>query len=139
MSDRYPWDQHRGAGDDRPPIWKADEDGKTVIGVVTRIWTYTKDAETSTPVLHLDTDDGAVSVWASQTMLRQALAEEDPQIGDKVKITYVGTRKLDSGNTLKEFEVIVKHAPSAAPVEPEPVAEEQAEPTGDDEFSEDPF
>lgn len=113
---KYPWDQHKGAGDDRPPIWKADEAGKVVAGVVTRIWTYTK-GEESTPVLHIDTGEhGVVSVWASQTVLRQGLAEQDPQVGDSVTIKYLGAKKLDNGNTLKEFDVAVQHsAPTGEP------------------------
>lgn len=106
MTDTFDWSAHQG-DDERPPIWKADEEGKTLIGTVTRIWVYKK-GDQNTPVLHLDTgEDGAQALWASQVQLRRALADQDPQVGDRVKVEFLGTTRLESGNTLKEFAVQV--------------------------------
>lgn len=133
--DPFDWSAHKGGNEDRPPIWKADAIGAKIAGTITELWVY-EDAKkgTATPVLNLDTDDGPQSVWASQVLLRQALADQDPQIGDHVSIEFTGSRPTKSGSgMMKEFDVVVRvlgvkvaaHSDDAPPPE--------------DEFGEEPF
>lgn len=136
MSDEpYDWTEHVTADQDRTPIWKPVEIGAKIEGAVSEIWTYVdKVKETRTPVLTIDTGEGLESVWASQVLLRQALADQDPQVGDRVSIEFVGVRPTKSGSgMMKEFDVVVSKPVAKRAVKPKPDEEPP------DDHLEDPF
>ena len=84
----------------------------------------------ATPELHLRTENGAVvTVTASQTVLCSRLAEQAPEIGDYVSITYTGEDPKGARpgrSPAKLFDVIVKrgegNAATATPTAPPPPA-----------------
>jgi hypothetical protein len=65
------------------------------------------------PELVLEQDDGSeITVTAGQVMLKQALAEQRPGEGDRVRITYSGVGDAKPGKApAKLFTVEVKPGP----------------------------
>lgn len=113
MSDEEPfdWTDYASGGNDRPPIWKATTVGDSVGGRITEIWVFRKGDE-RTPVLNLETEVGPMSIWASQVLLRQAVADQDPQVGDTIDVEYVDNQPTKSGSgVMKVFDVIVRKVP----------------------------
>lgn len=92
----------------------------TVEGEITRIIATTFGGTADpVPVLDIKTSTGAIlSVTASQTVLCSLLAQEAPEVGDTIRITYLGEalNKRPGFNAAKLFDVIVmKRAADAAP------------------------
>jgi hypothetical protein len=83
------------------------------------------------PFFHIRTGDGTVwSVLAGQMQLQDLIAQQNPQIGDRIAIVMTGFREVGKG-TAKLFELQVKRgdetgtpavAPAPAPAAPAPVA-----------------
>jgi hypothetical protein len=110
----FDWSKHQG-GRDFPEAFKFTEIGDTIEGTITNLRS-TDFGGLSEPVPELTIDTGAAerTVAASQVMLRSALAEQAPQIGDFVKITYTGAVKarLPGRSPTKQFDVDVVHVGS---------------------------
>lgn len=122
-----PWTEFKSGGSgDRPPIWKPEAAGDSISGTITEIWVFTK-GDRRTPVLNLTTPDGPGSIWASQVQLRQSLAEQEPSVGDGVAVMFLGTKTLENGNTLNEYDVVVSYAaePVGVMAEGEPPVEDE--------------
>lgn len=85
-----------------------------------------------TPVLSMKLPNGKiVEVTASQTVLCSRLAEEGPDIGDFLSMTFTGVadNAKPGRSPAKLFDVIVKRGPGDKPAEekvpvPDPAAEE---------------
>lgn len=76
------------------------------------------------PELIIETpSEGTKTVTAGQAMLKVALAEKQPQKGDRVRITYSGHGEGKPGRApSKLFEVVVEKAGATAPVSAEDLA-----------------
>lgn len=78
------------------------------------------------PQLTIRTDDGDDrTVTASQAQLKAKLAEERPEAGDRIRITYTGSEKRDGGKTLKKFTVEVSHGGAKGTVAAAPATNEE--------------
>lgn len=107
------WDEFRHAENRWKPEEKGDEIAGTIVSIRVRQW----DDGGRSPELLLRADTGEeVSVTANQVQLQRKLAERAPNVGDWVKITYLGLEKLQGGKTLKHFDV--DHTPGAAGTRP---------------------
>ncbi len=79
------------------------------------------------PQLVVSASDGERIVAASQVDLRNKLLAELPNIGQQIRITYVGNENIGAGKTIKKFDVALKDAAKAK--KPAPVVE-----VDDDDF-----
>jgi len=114
MSETFSWEPFEG---DR---WSPENVDDTIVGTVIGIRVESGKAG-DVPVVTLQTDDGdKKEVWASPTMLKQALATEKPQQGDKLAIKLTELRQVGQPSPLKVFAVKVKRA------EPQPDPETDA-------------
>jgi hypothetical protein len=111
------WDKF-GAGD----RFKFNNPGDSIEGEILNLSATTFGGTADpTPVLLIRTTAGDREVTASQAVLCSKLAENSPEVGDRVKITYDGEdpRGARPGrNPAKLFTVIVKRA-TAPPATPE--------------------
>lgn len=111
--------------------WKKFKDGERfkfvkpedhIEGTITRLSVTDFGGQAdATPVLDIKTDTGTiVSVTASQTVLCSRLAEEAPDVGDFISITYTGDadNARPGRSPAKLFDVIVKRAGTGAPTPP---------------------
>lgn len=76
-----------------------------------------------TPVITLRKDDGKITeVTASQTVLCSRLAEEGPDIGDFLSMTFTGVadNAKPGRSPAKLFDVLVKRAADAGTSQPPP-------------------
>ena len=88
--------------------WSPEEVDDQIVGTVTALKVEQGKAG-DVPVVTLETDDGhKKEVWASPTMLKQALATEKPQVGDKLAIKLTELRQVGQPSPLKVFAVRVK-------------------------------
>lgn len=92
---------------------KFENVGDRVAGILTKVEEGRDFNGNPCPVLHIETDSGEErTVTASQVMLKSALAEQAPQPGDKVRITYSGIGDAKPGKApAKLFTVEVKRGP----------------------------
>lgn len=109
--------------------FKFREPGDTIEGEVLRL-SATDFGGTGelTPVVTLMTNDGEKEVTASQTVLVSRLAEQAPEVGDWVRITYDGDadNARPGRSPAKLFTVVVKRAAGGTttpPAAPPPVPE----------------
>lgn len=107
--------------------------GDKVEGEVVKISVTTFGGQAEpTPQLDIKTSSGNVlSVAASQTVLCSRLAEEAPEVGDIVSITYTGEadKAAPGRSPAKLFDVIVKRGETtAAPATQTPPVNEADEP-----------
>lgn len=102
------WDWSEWAVSDSPLV-RWDTVGQQVTGTVTAIRTYEFEPGKPVPILDLETDDGDVSVSVDKVDLRRKIVEASPQVGDRVRITFVETVRRERG-TLKVFDVQVRRA-----------------------------
>lgn len=99
--------------------FKFTKHGDTIEGEIVRISTTTFGGTADpTPQLDIKTGNGAVvQVTASQVALCNRLAEEGPDEGDTISITYTGDGDAKPGRSApKLFDVIVKRAGEKAAV-----------------------
>ena len=68
------------------------------------------DQVTECPELILEVDDEGTekTLTASQSMLISLLREHNPQVGQRIRITYTGDERTDRGGTKKLFTLEVK-------------------------------
>lgn len=102
----YNWDDYKSTGE-----WISFRDiGDQVIGDIIAIRTGTDFNGNPCPELILRTDDGEErTLTAGQTLLKSALAEQAPQVGDKIFIKYTGNTEAKPGKApAKQFQVAVK-------------------------------
>lgn len=99
-----------------------DQVGDTVSGTITAIRTHRFDDGKVVPQILLTTDDGEErTMTAGQIRLKTALAEQRPEAGDHLTVTFTQNEKRAGGKTLKHFEVKVRRGGAPAPA-PTPVA-----------------
>lgn len=97
---------------------KFDEIGDSVEGEVVLVQEGQDFNGNPCPELIIETPGaGTKTVTAGQAMLKVALAEKQPQKGDRVRITYSGHGEGKPGRApSKLFEVVVEKAGAVAPV-----------------------
>lgn len=98
---------------------KFEQVGDKIVGIVTDIREGRTFNGDPCPELILEDDDGAEhTVTAGQVLLRIALAEKVPEVGDKIRIVFSGVGEAQPGKAApKEFTVDVKR--NAQPVQAE--------------------
>lgn len=85
------------------------EVGDQVIGVIKQIRTGKDFNGNPCPELILEVDGEEKTVTAGQVLLKAALAEKAPQVGDKIRIVYSGIGEARPGKApAKQFTVDVK-------------------------------
>lgn len=102
----YDWDQHKQTGD-----WITfDNVGDHVVGDIIAIRTGKDFSGNPCPELVIRTDDGdEKTLTAGQVRLKSALAEQAPQVGDRIRIVYSGVGDAKPGKApAKLFDVAVK-------------------------------
>ena len=102
----YDWDEFKNTGD----FVSFREVGASVTGVVKMIRTGTDFNNNPCPEIILEDDKGEErTVTAGQVLLKAALAEKAPQVGDKIRIVYSGVGDVRPGKApAKQFTVEVK-------------------------------
>ncbi len=106
----FNYDKYKGGGD----YASFTEVGDSVVGVIKEVRegkTYNGDP---CPELVLEVGDEGdeVTLTAGQVMLKAALAEKAPQVGDKIRVVYSGTGDSRAGRTPpKLFTVDIKPGP----------------------------
>lgn len=105
---------------------KFDNVGDTVSGTINAVRAHRFDDGSVAPQILLVTDDGEErTVTAGQVRLKAALAEQRPEAGDHITITFTQVEKRAGGKTLKHFDVKVTRgggqaaapAPTPAPAQ----------------------
>lgn len=94
--------------------------GDTVSGTINAVRAHRFDDGKVAPQVLLTTDDGEEkTVTCGQVRLKYALAEQRPEAGDHITITYTQKENRTGGKTLKHFDVKVRRggAAPAAPVQ----------------------
>lgn len=95
---------------------KFDNVGDTISGTVSAVRAHRFDDGSVAPQVLLVTDDGEErTVTAGQVRLKAALAEQRPESGDHVTITFTEVEKRAGGKTLKHFDVKVNRGGAPAP------------------------
>lgn len=99
----YNWDEYKNSGD----FVSFKEVGDHVIGIIKMIRTGTDFNDKPCPELIIEDAQGDErTVTASQVMLKAALAEKAPQIGDRIRIVYSGIGDAKPGKApAKQFTV----------------------------------
>ena len=101
----YNWEEFTNNGD----FVSFKEIGDQVVGVIKQIRTGKDFNGNPCPELILDVDGEEKTVTAGQVLLKAALAEKAPQVGDKVRIIYSGIGEARPGKApAKQFTVDVK-------------------------------
>lgn len=117
----FPWDQYKQTGD-----WITfHEPGDHIVGDITAIRAGTDFNGNPCPELIIRDDDGEErTLTAGQVMLKSALAEQAPAVGDRIRIVYTGHGEGKPGKAPpKLFDVALKPKdPSAVPPPAQPVA-----------------
>lgn len=92
---------------------KFENVGDQVIGIVKLVREGRDFKGNPCPELVLELEDGEeTTVTAGQVMLKSALAEKRPNVGDRVRITYSGVGDAQPGKApAKLFTVDVKQGP----------------------------
>lgn len=98
-----------------------DNVGDTVSGTINAVRAHRFDDGSVAPQILLVTDDGEErTVTAGQVRLKAALAEQRPEAGDHITITFTQVEKRAGGKTLKHFDVQVNRGGKAAAPAPTP-------------------
>ena len=104
-----------GGGD----YWKWETIGQTLVGTITTKRAGTDFNGNPCPEMDIATDDGdTVTLSAEQAMLKRLVLDANPQIGDRIAISFTGEEKTAKGGTMKVFEVAVKAGDGTAPEAP---------------------
>lgn len=105
---------------------KFDNVGDTVSGTINAVRAHRFDDGSVAPQVLITTDDGEEkTITAGQVRLKAALAEQRPEAGDHLKVTFTQNEKRAGGKTLKHFDVEVTRgggqaaapAPTPAPAQ----------------------
>ncbi len=87
---------------------KFENVGDHIAGEVLAVQVHRWDDGTACPKLVIATDDGEEkALTASQMRLKAALAEQRPEAGDHISVTFREVEKRPGGKTLKHFDVTV--------------------------------
>ena len=98
---------------------KFDQVGDKVAGTVTGIRKHRFDDGSVAAQVLLTTDDGEErTLTAGQVRLKAALAEQRPEVGDHLTVTFTQNEKRAGGKTLKHFDVKVKRGGGATEAPP---------------------
>lgn len=98
---------------------KFEQPGDTVAGTITAIKKHRFDDGNVVPQIYLTTDDGEErTLTAGQVRLKAALAEQRPDVGDHLTVTYERQEKRAGGKTLKHFAVSVRRGVASKADEP---------------------
>lgn len=82
--------------------------GESITGKVLSVGAHRWDDGSVSPQVLLQTDDGEEkTITAGQIRLKAALAEQRPEVGDTLTVTYTDLEKRAGGKTLKHFDVKV--------------------------------
>lgn len=105
----FDYDKYAVAGE----YVKFENVGDYVVGIIKDIREGRTFNGDPCPELILEDDDGAERILsASQVLLRAALAEQRPDIKDKIRVEYTGVGEAKPGKAPpKQFEVKVKKGP----------------------------
>lgn len=106
-------------------FFKFDNVGDSISGTVNAVRAHRFDDGSVAPQVMLTTDDGEEkTVTAGQVRLKAALAEQRPEAGDHISVTFTENEKRAGGKTLKHFDVKVTRGggPTAAPTAAAPAA-----------------
>lgn len=96
-----------------------DQPGDTAAGTITAIRKHRFDDGSVVPQILITDDNGdEKTITAGQVRLKALLAEQRPEVGDHVTVTYVRQEKRAGGKTLKHFEVSVRRGAVAAEAKP---------------------
>jgi hypothetical protein len=120
------WDKYKS--DDNGKFVKFKTPGDFIEGIVTKVSFELKFGE-QRPVLYLNCNGEERILTVGQKNLQRKLAENPPQAGDGILITFTGEQTSNQGNPLKLFEV--KITPKALTGSEAP--QSPAEPESDDE------
>lgn len=93
---------------------KFESPGDTVTGTVIEVRTHTWDDGSKCPQVLLDVDGDEKSLTAGQVQLKALLAEQRPEAGDTLTVTFTGTEPRPGGKTLKRFTVNVERGSKPA-------------------------
>lgn len=127
MTEPYDWRPFLG---DR---YTPEKVGDEVKGIVTAIRTDRDNKDQDIPVVTIRQQGRGIEVWATQTLLKIALAEKGPQVGDGLHIRLSELRHTGQKSPLKVFSILHK---TAATIEAERAARQPAsppDPPADDE------
>ncbi len=87
-----------------------DQPGDQAIGTVKEIREGTDFNGNPCPelILEVNEDGDEQTLTAGQAMLKRLLAENRPQVGQKIRITYTGDERTERGGTMKVFTLETK-------------------------------
>ncbi len=88
--------------------WK--EIGDQIVGTIKQVREGTDAKGNPCPELILEVGEDAdeVTLTAAQAMLRRLLAEERPQVGQRIRVVFTGEERTELGGTMKVFTLDVK-------------------------------
>lgn len=120
----FDWSEFEGGQAADGGRWKPVNEADSIKGKVVRL-SIVDNQYGRTPVLTIDASQcttggenqgaGEFDVFASQAMLQRRFAEERVDRGDEIAIVFTGTKALDNGKTMKEFDVAVRKATAPTP------------------------
>lgn len=111
---------------------KFDEVGDTVTGTVVAVRAHRWDDGSVCPQIIINVDGEEKTITAGQVRLKVALAEQRPEPGDLLTVTFTENEKRAGGKTLKHFDVQVQRGNGKAPAKPaSKAAPAAAAPSGD--------
>ena len=114
MSVNSVWDdpEIKASGD----FVKFENVGESVSGTVTAIRAHRFDDGKVVPQILMVTDEGEEkTMTAGQVRLKAELAEQRPEAGDHLKVTFREVEKRAGGKTLKHFDVVITRAGAVTP------------------------
>jgi hypothetical protein len=118
--DYPPWFDEEGTELGEPPI---TDEGSVLQGRVTKIRDdpfYDPSEENEPkPILHVEQDSG--DEWSTRThvTLVQLIREQDPEVGDLIRIQYDGSFKTDNGQMANDYQLGVVRSEELEDVEQE--------------------
>lgn len=111
---------------------KFDEVGDTVTGTVVAVRAHRWDDGSVCPQVIINVDGEEKTITAGQVRLKVALAEQRPEPGDLLTVTFTENEKRAGGKTLKHFDVQVQRGNGKAPSKPAAKASAPAPAAGGD-------
>ena len=96
-----------GEGGDNPPTFKFETEGQELIGTVTKIdYVGTRNGESHLMQIQKLDSDEVVTVWCSQTVLKNQVLDLAPAVGSVIVIIYEGKKHSDkSGYDYNSYQV----------------------------------
>ena len=86
---------------------KFENEGDSVTGEILKIGKHRFDDGSVAPQILLKTDDGEKTLTVGQVRLKVLFAEQRPNVGDRITVTYTEKEKRAGGKTLKHFDLKV--------------------------------